>query len=217
MRRASLIVLAVLILDQVFKIWVKTHMYLYEEIRIFDWFLIHFTENNGMAFGYEFGGSAGKTFLSIFRIVASLAIGWYLVSLVKKKAHPGLITCFALIFAGAIGNIIDSAIYGIIFSGNEHGISKLFPPEGGYSGFLHGRVVDMLYFPLIDTTIFGHPVQFFRPVFNIADSSITVGVLLFILFQKKFTSHPATKLAPSIETETTSQSETSPKVSNENV
>jgi signal peptidase II len=196
MRRAVLIVLGVLILDQALKIWIKTHMYIGEEIRIFDWFLIHFTENNGMAFGYEFGGTAGKTFLSVFRICASFAIGWYLVSLVKKKAHPGLITCFALIFAGAIGNILDSAFYGIIFSGNENGIATLFPPEGGYSGFLHGRVVDMLYFPLINSSfpqwmpyVGGEPFQFFRPIFNIADSSITIGVILFILFQKRFTEH----------------------------
>jgi signal peptidase II len=186
---------------------VKTHMYLYDEIRIFDWFYIHFTENNGMAFGYEFGGNAGKAFLSIFRIAASFAIGWYLVSLVKKKAHPGLITCFALIFAGAIGNIIDSAVYGLIFSDSEHGIATMFPPGGGYASFLHGRVVDMLYFPLINTTIFGHPFQFFRPVFNIADSSITVGVLLFILFQKRFT---AQKQAETVTVETIPATESTP-------
>lgn len=147
-----------------------------------------------MAFGLEFGGEAGKMFLSIFRILASLAIGWYLLHLIKKKSHPGLITCFAFIFAGAIGNIIDSVFYGVIFSDSYHGIAQLFPAEGGYSSFLHGQVVDMLYFPLI-SGVFpdwfpiwgGESFLFFRPVFNIADSSITIGAVLFLLFQKKYT------------------------------
>jgi signal peptidase II len=164
-----------------------------EEFKIFNWFIIHFTENNGLAFGFEFGGVAGKLFLSVFRIVASLGIGYYLLTLIKKHAHTGLILCFSLIFAGAIGNIIDSAFYGVIFSDDSTGLSKLFSSEGGYSSFLHGRVVDMLYFPLINSQfpswlpiVGGDHFQFFRPIFNIADSSITVGVILFILFQKKF-------------------------------
>ena len=147
-----------------------------------------------MAFGFEFGGSGGKTFLSIFRIFASFGIGYYLYSLIKKKSHPGMIVCFSMIFAGAIGNILDSAFYGIIFSDDTNGLAQLFPAGGGYSKFLHGRVVDMLYFPIINSQFpswfpffGGEPFQFFRPIFNIADSSITVGVFLFILFQKKFT------------------------------
>jgi signal peptidase II len=170
-------------------------MYLGQEYRIFDhWFLIHFTENNGMAFGLEFGGSFGKLFLSLFRIILVGGIGWYLFHLVKTKAHPGMITCFSLIFAGAIGNIIDSAFYGLIFSDGDAELSKLFSAEGGYGTFLHGRVVDMLYFPLIE----GHFPQwfpvwggeeflFFRPIFNIADSSISIGVIALLLFQGKFT------------------------------
>lgn len=192
-RFAALIVFSVLLIDQSIKIWIKTNMYPGEEFKIFNWFIIHFTENNGMAFGFEFGGTAGKTFLSIFRILASLGIGYYLVSLIKRNAHIGLILCFSLIFAGAIGNIIDSAFYGVIFSDDANNLAKLFPPEGGYSGFLHGRVVDMLYFPLINSHfpswfpfVGGEFFQFFRPIFNIADSSITIGVILFILFQKKF-------------------------------
>jgi len=165
-----------------------------QEFRIFDWFIIHYTENNGMAFGFEFGGSTGKLFLSIFRIIASIGIGWYLYTLIKKKSHPLMITCFSLIFAGAIGNIIDSAFYGMLFSSDEIGLSKFLSTEGGYSGFLHGRVVDMLYFPLINSQfptwmpfVGGDSFQFFRPIFNIADSSITIGVILFIIFQKRFT------------------------------
>jgi signal peptidase II len=169
-------------------------MYLGQEIHVLgNWFIIHFTENYGMAFGLELGGSAGKFFLSLFRIIAVIGIGWYLRHLVQHKRHPGLITAFALIFAGAIGNIIDSAFYGMIFSESNFQLSHLFPPGGGYAGFLQGRVVDMLYFPIIE----GHfpswfPIWaneefiFFRPVFNIADSSITIGVLMILLFQKKY-------------------------------
>ena len=165
-----------------------------EEYHIFNWFLIHFTENNGMAFGFEFGGNSGKIFLSIFRIVASIGIGGYLFSLIKKNAHPGIIACFSLIFAGAVGNIIDSTFYGLIFSDDINNLSRFMPPDGGYAGLLHGRVVDMLYFPIINSQFpswfpfyGGDSFMFFRPIFNIADSSITIGVILFIVFQKRFT------------------------------
>ena len=172
-------------------------MFLGQEYRIAgDWFIIHFTENNGMAFGLEFGGSFGKLFLSVFRIALVSGIGWYLWHLIRTKASTGAIVCFSLIFAGAIGNIIDSAFYGLIFSDSYEGVSKLFPAEGGYAGLLHGRVVDMLYFPLFSgqfpswVPVWGdEPFLFFRPVFNIADSSISIGVVMLLIFQKKFFPH----------------------------
>ncbi len=194
MKRAALIIFLVLLIDQVVKVWVKTHMYLGQENHILgNWFIIHFTENYGMAFGLEFGGHFGKFFLSFFRIIASLGIGWYLLHLIRTKAHVGAIVSFSLIFAGAVGNIIDSSFYGLIFSDSEQGLSTLMPAGGGYAGFLQGRVVDMLYFPILH----GHfpawfpfwgteDFLFFRPVFNISDSSISIGVFLLLFFQKKF-------------------------------
>lgn len=186
------IIFFVLLIDQWSKWWVKTHMYLGEDFRVAgDWFHIHFTENYGMAFGLEFGGSAGKIFLSSFRILASFAIGWYIVRLAREKASAGAVISFSLILSGAIGNIIDSAFYGLIFSDSMEGLATLCPPDGGYAGFLHGRVVDMLYFPLFSGTFpdwmpvwGGEPFLFFRPVFNIADSAITVGVLVFLFTQR---------------------------------
>lgn len=159
-----------------------------------DWFILHFTENEGMAFGMKFGGEFGKIILSIFRIIAVIAIGWYLARLGKRKEPFAFILSISLILAGALGNIIDSAFYGMIFSDSTfHEVARIFPEEGGYSSFLHGKVVDMFYFPIIKGYYPGwFPVWggsefiFFRPVFNIADSSITVGVTILILFQKKF-------------------------------
>jgi signal peptidase II len=192
-RVALLVVFAVLILDQLLKIWIKTHMILGEEIKITDWFIIHFTENNGMAFGMELGGSIGKLLLSLFRLVAIGAIIWYLIKLVVTKGHTGLIISVSFILAGAIGNLIDSAFYGLIFNESYYKIAEFLPHGGGYAGFLHGKVVDMLYFPLIQGHFpqwvpmwGGDDFEFFRPVFNLADSSITVGVALILLFQKKF-------------------------------
>jgi signal peptidase II len=147
-----------------------------------------------MAFGFEFAGEYGKMFLSIFRILAVIAIGWYLFKLAKKKDIPfGFIVSISLIFAGAIGNIIDSLFYGMIFEQSYGHVSAIFPEGGGYAGFLHGKVVDMFYFPLIN----GHypdwlPVWggdqfiFFRPVFNIADSAITVGIFSILIFYRKY-------------------------------
>lgn len=183
-------------MDQSLKIWVKTTFIYGEEINVLglDWFRLHFTENPGMAFGLQLGGDYGKLALSVFRIIAVGFMIYYIKLLIEEKAHKGLIISIALILAGAVGNILDSAFYGLIFSESAHtSVATVFPEGGGYSGFLHGRVVDMLYFPMFEGFYpdwvpwkGGDYFQFFRPVFNIADSSITVGVFIIILFQGRF-------------------------------
>jgi len=189
-----IVILAVLLIDQATKFWVKLNMQIGEEIPVFgDWFIIHFTENNGMAFGMEIAGEYGKLALSVFRILAIILIGWYLFSLPKKGASNGLMVSGSLIFAGAVGNIIDSAFYGQIFSESYYQLATLFPEGGGYATLLHGKVVDMLYFPLYQGILpswipfwGGDYFIFFRPVFNIADSAITIGVASILLFHRNF-------------------------------
>lgn len=187
---AILVIALIIIIDQASKIWVKTHLSLYESIEITNWFKIYFVENPGMAFGWKIGG---KLFLSLFRIVAIFFIGYYLYRLVKQGYKTGYVACIALILAGAFGNIIDSVFYGEIFSASYPGHVASFVSLGeGYSSWLHGNVVDMLYFPLINGTFpswfpvwGGEDFIFFSPIFNIADSAITVGIFLLLIFYRK--------------------------------
>jgi signal peptidase II len=194
----TLLIVLLLVVDQVVKIVVKTHMTLGESIRVFgDWFYIYFIENEGAAFGMTLGGEYGKLFLSLFRIVAVALIGWYVNHLYVKKAPTGVIVGIAMILAGALGNIIDSAFYGLVFSESTFtSVATMFPADGGYASFLHGKVVDMLYFPLF--TIDNMPAwlswlagsdgsfTFFSPIFNIADSYITIAVFYLLIFKWRF-------------------------------
>ena len=192
--RPAAIILSVLALDQTLKFWIKLHYTYNESKKIFEWFYIYFIENEGMAFGMTWGGESGKLMLSLFRLIAVILIGVYIVRIVNRNAHPGFVASMALIFAGATGNIIDSVFYGQIFSASVGDApAVLFPDGGGYAPLLHGRVVDMLYFPM--TTIHlpdwvpmlgGDSYLFFSPIFNIADASITCGVLCILLFQRSF-------------------------------
>jgi len=192
-KHVVLLILLVLLADQCLKVYIKTHYYLQEEHEVLGhWFRLHFVENPGMAWGWEFGGGFGKIILSLFRMVAVILGTFYLRSIIQKKYHRGFIICAALIYVGALGNLVDSMFYGIIFS--ENGPAKLFPAGGGYTSFLHGKVVDMLYFPIIQTRYpswfpiaswRGDEFEFFSPVFNLADASISVGVIALLIFQKR--------------------------------
>lgn len=192
MKKALTLIFIVLLLDQISKIYIKTHFYLGEEIKVFDWFIIHFTENNGMAFGAELGGKYGKLALSVFRIFAVSGIFYWLYTSIKNSASKILVFSISMIFAGALGNILDSMFYGIAFSDSVGRVAEVFPEAGGYAGFLFGKVVDMLYFPLWKGFLpdwlpiwGGNYFIFFQPIFNIADSAITIGVLTLFIFQKK--------------------------------
>lgn len=193
LKRSLIIIFVILIVDQIFKIWIKTNFYLGEEIHVLgNWFIIHFTENEGMAFGFKFAGDYGKLALSIFRVIAITGIGYYLCLLIKREENKFFIISIAMIFAGAVGNMIDSAFYGLIYSSSTYySIASFMPEGGGYAPILYGKVVDMLYFPIIEGNypewipfFGGQNFLFFRPVFNIADSSITIGVFVLLISQR---------------------------------
>jgi signal peptidase II len=200
-RNVVIIVSLVLMMDQFIKIMVKTHLMEGQEIMIIgNWFRLHFVENSGMAFSMELPFEYGKLLLSVFRLVAIGFIIYLIRRLIRERYHPGLVYSGAMILAGAIGNMLDSAFYGLLFSDSIYGIATFLPKGGGYAGFLKGNVVDMLWFPIAHG-IFPHwlPVwkdeyyEFFRPVFNIADASITIGVAIIIIFQKTFFRQPITE------------------------
>ena len=196
-RNIFLIIFLIVLADQLLKIFVKTHYHVGETHYIIsDWFRLYFIENEGMAYGWKLGGDWGKMILTLFRLAAVIFGVYYLKLIITKKYHPGFIICAAFIFSGALGNLIDSMFYGIIFDESIAGtaaVAKLFPAHG-YAGFLHGKVVDMLYFPIIRDAHFpnwvpfwgGQDFEFFRPIFNIADASISIGVFAILLFQKRF-------------------------------
>ena len=191
LKKAILIIIAVLAIDQISKIWIKTNFMLGEEVYVFDWFRIYFIENNGAAWGAEIGGKTGKLILTLFRLCAIVGIGYWLYSSVQKKGHQLLIISIALIFSGALGNILDSVFYGIIFDHSNYQIATLFSSES-YGSIFHGKVVDMLYFPMwqgvLPTWIpefGGNHFTFFNAIFNVADSAITIGVTILIIFGNK--------------------------------
>lgn len=193
---AFLLVALVIIVDQILKFWIKTS-YPYGKVMELagqDWAQLYFIENPGMAWGMELGGDWGKMLLTLFRLAAVTFGSWYLFRIVKQKYSTGFIVCASLIYAGALGNLIDSMFYGMIFEESSYtNIAKAFPAGGGYGGFLHGKVVDMLYFPMVKSTfpgwlpfVGGKDYEFFSPIFNIADASISVGVITLLIFQKRF-------------------------------
>jgi signal peptidase II len=202
------LILAILLVDQLAKFYIKTNFYMGEDVPVFgSWFRLHFIENEGMAWGWKLGesGSWGKIALTLFRLGAVFFGVYYIAKIIREKLHKGFILCVALIFAGAVGNLIDSLFYGMIFEDSDpymRNLAKVFPEGGGYAGFLHGKVVDMLYFPIIQTTYpswfpfwGGDRFEFFSPVFNIADASISVGLIVILLFQKRFFAEPDNKKA----------------------
>lgn len=193
-RAALAVIFSVLLLDQTLKIWIKTTMTMDEEIHVFgDWFILHFTENPGMAFGMEFGGEYGKLLLTLFRLVAVSGLSYYLFSQIKQGARIGFVICLSMITAGAAGNILDSVFYGVFFSESTHYQVATSFPDSGYASWFHGRVVDMFYMPVfkgyLPEWLGGDYFVFFRPIFNLADASISLGVFFILIFQKRFFSH----------------------------
>ena len=209
-RNVTLIILLIVLADQALKVYIKTHFYMNEPRQVIgQWFLLHFVENEGMAYGWKFGGDSGKMILTLFRLAAVIFGVFYIRSIIQKKYHRGFIVCAALIFAGALGNLIDSMFYGLIFEEsvqNSMAVAKIFPAQG-YAGFLHGKVVDMLYFPIIESYFpkwvpiwGGEDFIFFRPIFNLADGAISTGVISILVFQKRFFKHQNAETNSTVET-----------------
>lgn len=197
LRKSLLFIVLILVIDQISKIYVKTHFVLGESITVFDWFKILFIENEGAAWGTKLSDilpvsdETGKLILTVFRLFAIIGIGYWLYDIIRKNATNTLILAVSLIFAGALGNIIDSVFYGVIFDGSQNQVATLFA-EDSYGHLFYGKVVDMLYFPMIDTRfpdwvpfVGGNVFRFFEPVFNIADTAISTGVGILIIFNKK--------------------------------
>lgn len=210
LKHAILIIAIIIIADQALKIWIKTN---YDYGRVMyvagqHWWQLHFIENKGMAWGWEFGGEWGKMILTLFRLAAVIFGTWYLGRIVKQKYSRGFIICASLIYAGALGNLIDSMFYGLIFSKSDNGLIAHWVPVGqGYAGFLHGHVVDMLYFPMVNSKfpdwfpfVGGDEFQFFSPIFNVADASISFGVITLFIFQKRFFRKQYEEPVPAAET-----------------
>lgn len=211
-RKIFLLICLIVLADQALKFYIKTNYYVGESHSVLgNWFKLYFIENEGMAYGWKFGGEWGKMALTLFRLGAVIFGVFYIRQIIQKKYHTGFIICVGLIFAGALGNLIDSMFYGIIFEASHidvPNVAKIFP-EHGYAGFLHGNVVDMLYFPIIENANFpawvpfwgGQDFVFFRPIFNIADASISSGIIAILLFQKRFFKGETEKINKTVETE----------------
>ncbi|WP_194767283.1 lipoprotein signal peptidase [Tamlana sp. I1] len=199
LKKSIFLILIILLIDQISKIYIKTHFALHESVDVFSWFKIYFIENDGMAWGTKISDftslisdRTAKVSLTLFRVIAIFGIGYWLYDATKKQSSKILIIAIALIFAGALGNIIDSVFYGVLFNDSYSQVASFLPAEGGYDGLLHGRVVDMLYFPLIEMDMpewvpfyGGKRFNFFEPVFNVADVAISTGFVMLIVFNKQ--------------------------------
>ena len=213
-RQVLLIILAIIFVDQASKFYIKLNYFAGEEHNVLgSWFRLHFVENEGLAWGWKFGGEFGKIALTLFRLVAVIWGSFLLKDFIRKKMHTGFVICAALIYAGALGNLIDSLFYGLMFESSNpftQNIASLFPATGGYAGLFHGKVVDMLYFPIVTNAHYpswmpfvgGDEFEFFRPVFNIADMSISTGVITILVFQKKYFAEPTNTPHNTVETNT---------------
>lgn len=211
-RQIILIILGIIFADQALKFYIKLSYFQGEEhLMIGQWFRLHFVENEGMAWGWKFGGGFGKIALTLFRLVAVIWGTFLLRDFIRKQYHKGFIICAAMIYAGALGNLIDSMFYGMIFEQSNpfnQNVARFLPPGGGYASFLHGKVVDMLYFPIVRNAHFpswvpfwgGEELEFFRPVFNIADAAISTGVMIILVFQNKFFNKPEIVQNETVET-----------------